>query len=544
MTRARAALLGLCAIAAIGCSEGIRAAREDEQLKAASLLDGQVPMPADPGAVDVTIDVRTDADVRAISPLIYGVNGAVDLDKNRQTLVRLGGARYTAYNWENNASNAGRDYQFQNDGQLSESNEPAKPILDVLQAARLRNIATLATVPIGDYVAADKQGGGDVRTSGATYLTARFKRNRSDRVSNPAAKPDANDMLVFQEEFVSYVRKRAAKAQVLFALDNEPEDWSAVHAEVHPRPVTYAELWDRNLRFSRAVKRGWPSAEVLGPVIYGWSGFMHLQNAPDARDRNFIEFYLDQAKAAAAGGRRLIDYLDVHWFPEVQVNGARIGETATGPDVVAARVQAPRSLWDPKYEESSWVREAAGGPIELIHRLKAQIDAHYPETKLAFSEWNFGAGHHISGAIATADTLGIFGREGVALASLWPLSSNEAFTYAALRAFRNYDGKGACFGDLSVRAVSSDTTQVSAYASLKAGAADQLVVIAINKSNTPKVAGVFVVHPQTFPTARVYELSGTAPELVQKPDQPSRGSNMFRLGLPAYSVSVIVPNRS
>ncbi len=81
-------------------------------------------------------------------------------------------------------------------------------------------------------------------------------------------------------------------------------------------------------------------------------------------------------------------------------------------------------------------------------------------------------------------------------------------------------------------------------ASLKTGAPDPLCVVAINKANTPKAVGLFVSHPLNFKTAHIYELSGTAPELVPKPDIPARGSNMFRLALPAYSVSVVVPSRS
>ena len=57
-----------------------------------------------------------------------------------------------------------------------------------------------------------------------------------------------------------------------------------------------------------------------------------------------------------------------------------------------------------------------------------------------------GGGYHISGALAVADVLGIFGREGVALAlalaNYWPFSTGESFAHAAFRAFRNYDGRG------------------------------------------------------------------------------------------------------
>ncbi len=533
----------LAAVALAGCSETVRSAREDEQVKAkpAPLPEGTTAA-GDPGAVDVTIDVRTDADVRAISPLIYGTNAAVDLHKNRQTLVRAGGNRYTAYNWENNASNAGLDYQFQNDGLLSESNEPAQPLLELISKTQALNASAIVTVPLVDYVAADKQGGGDVRNSGATYLSTRFKRNKPDKGGPFAVTPDLNDGFVYQDEFVNFLKKRAPQARVLFSLDNEPDLWSVTHAEVHPRPITYAELWERNLKYAQAIKRSWPGAEVLGLVSYGWNGFVSLQDATDARGRDLIDWYLQQAKAAGGRGR-LIDYLDLHWYPEAQGGGTRITLTSTAPDVVAARLQAPRSLWDPTYEEKSWIRDQVGGPIDLLHRLSGKIERHYPGTKIAFTEWNYGAGHHISGAIATADVLGIFGREGVALAAIWPLSANETFSYAGLRAYRNYDGKGGSFGDVSVRASSSDVKSVTAYASLKAGTPDHMVVIAINKAATPKTVGLFLSHPFAFDGTRIYELSGTAPELVPKPEQPSRGANTWRITLPAYSVTVIVPHK-
>src|SRR5688500_10004393 len=64
--------------------------------------------------VTLTIDPRRLGN--AISPLIYGVNGLRgDPARVGVGSLRAGGNRYTAYNWENNASNAGNDYMFQND---------------------------------------------------------------------------------------------------------------------------------------------------------------------------------------------------------------------------------------------------------------------------------------------------------------------------------------------------------------------------------------------------------------------------------------------
>ena len=105
----------------------------------------------------------------------------------------------------------------------------------------------------------------------------------------------------------------------------------------------------------------------------------------------------------------------------------------------------------------AWSRTAAlKGPIALLPWLSTKITSQYPGTRLAFTEWNYGGGGHISGAVATADVLGVFGRDGVALACIWPLNADERFTYAGLRAFRNYDGRGGAFGDVSLPATSSD----------------------------------------------------------------------------------------
>ena len=54
--------------------------------------------------------------MKPISPYIYGMNFFAGSSlTNPVTLDRLGGNRWTGYNWETNASNAGRDWYYQND---------------------------------------------------------------------------------------------------------------------------------------------------------------------------------------------------------------------------------------------------------------------------------------------------------------------------------------------------------------------------------------------------------------------------------------------
>ena len=506
--------------------------------------------PGDPGPADVRLAVDTSQDRRAISPLIYGSNVARDVAANGLTLVRLGGNRWTAYNWENNASNAGSDWCHQNDGYLSSSSTAGAAVEPTVDAAHAAGADALVTVPILDHVAADKVGGsgpsacsGDVANS-ASYLTTRFRANVADKPGALSLTPNTGDGTVYQDEFVNWL-EQATTGRVLYSLDNEPDLWSHTHARIHPNPVTYAELVERHIRFATAIKSVAPDAEVTGPANYGFWGFETLQSAPDAAGKgNFLDHWLEQMQAAGnAAGRRLVDDLDLHWYPEATGGGTRITSSSGATAVAAARVQAPRSLWDPTYVENSWItNDYLGGPIELLPTVQGRIDAHYPGTGIALTEWNYGGGGHISGALASADVLGIFGRQGVRLATLWELNADESFTYAAFRAFRNYDGAGGRFGDTSVRSTTSDQAVVSVHASVDAADPEHVVIIAINKATTARTAGITLTHTKAFPTANVYTVTAAGGAAVQPAGTITAvATNAWNTTLPASSITVIVP---
>ena len=58
-------------------------------------------------AETVTVHIDATAAVKPISRYIYGVNGTLGGQHANLTFRRVGGNRWTAYNWANNASNAG-----------------------------------------------------------------------------------------------------------------------------------------------------------------------------------------------------------------------------------------------------------------------------------------------------------------------------------------------------------------------------------------------------------------------------------------------------
>lgn len=493
---------------------------------------------------ELELTVSPHSERHAISPLVYGVNGTTSAASMKAGLVRFGGHGSPAYNWELNATNLGRlgGYENQPAGGSASPGGAAKAVLD---AAAANHATAIITVPIGDHVAADDKAG-DVRKSGTQYLTQRFDANKPAKGAPLSMTPDLSDGSVYQDEFVNWVQHSVGSTPVLFALDNEPSLWFEDHPEIHPQRTGYDELVQRDTSVAKAIKATWPGVPVLGYVGYGWQSFKDLQQSPDAKTKGqFLGYYLDKMKAAeAANGERLIDYLDVHWWPDIMAAGVRIIETGGVPEIAAARLQAPRELWDPDFLEDSWIQDELGSePLRLIPRLKGEIADHYPGTKLSISAWYYGGGDEISGAIATADVLGIFGREGVDAAAVDLSGGDDSFTLAAFSAYLDYDGHGAHFGDTSINATTSDSVGSSVYASTESSDPGRLVIIALNKLEQKRPATLTLDGDTTYATCLVYALTADSASVTPYKRVSSSGHNTFRYTLPPLSVSVIVPRQ-
>ncbi|HEY8925085.1 MAG TPA: glycoside hydrolase family 44 protein, partial [Polyangia bacterium] len=417
-------------------------------------------------------------------------------------------------------------------------------------------ISTLVTGQLGDYVAADKKGGGDVTTA-ADYLTTRFKKNVLNKPTPLATTPDVTDDSVYQDEFLGWVQSAHAKSKVLIALDNEPDLWDATHKEIWPNGVTYDDFIKRDVAYAKMARKAFAKAELLGYASYGWYGWTTFQDK--YKSGNFLNYYLDKMKAAEADvGGRVIDYLDVHWYPEARAVSSdaktRVTSGGTSDGEIKAREQAPRSLWDTSYVETSWIAdglksEPNKGAIALIPRLKKQIADHYAGTKLAFAEWNYGADADISGGIATADVLGIFGRESVDLACNWLANPDSYFRDGAYQIFGNYDSKGAHFGDTSVNATPADVALTSIYAAKDSADAKRLTIVAINKDTAPHLAKISIKGDTKYKSAVVYVLSAAAQDTYNKTAHPQLAAavttttdNELSVPLPAQSVAMIVPS--
>ena len=502
----------------------------------------------------VTVRVDTSADTHPISPYIYGSNLQGGDKEGNVTCVRLGGNRATGYNWETNHSSAGSDWQQSSDDYMvqqvpeDQRRVPGIVVTRFQRAAMQLGAASVVTLQMAGYVAADNAG---PVTPEQTAPSPRWARVEFRKGAPFALQPDLTDGVVYMDEQVNFLVStfgRADKGGVtMYSLDNEPALWKGTHPRIHPKPVTCDEPIERSATLSAAVKDVDPTALVIGPALFGWSAFQNLgaEAAAPGWDRYakqyddwFINFYLDRMRQAGEQqGRRLLDVLDLHWYPEARGDGRRIVSGGrSSPGLALARVQAPRSLWDETYTEDSWITQSVGHPIRLLPRLRENVERWYPGTKLSFTELDYGGSGDDSGAVAQADVLGLFGRYGVYMSNHW--GSLRGYTLAAYQVFRNYDGRNSTFGATSVAAQVADAERASAYASLDGEG--RLHLVLINRSlNEPAEFDVQVAHGKPLVHAAAYVVDPTGPEVRALPGFEVEG-NRFTYAASALSVSHVV----
>jgi hypothetical protein len=184
--------------------------------------------------------------------------------------------------------------------------------------------------------------------------------------------------------------------------------------------------------------------------------------------------------------------------------------------------------------DESWINT----PVRLIPRMKETVDAHYPGTRTAITEYNWGALDHINGALTQADVLGIFGREGLDLATLWAPPSAPQPGAFAFRMYRNYDGAGGRFGDVGVAATSTDQSQLSVYAAERSDDGT-LTVMVVNKSGT-ELTSTVSLPGYAGGTAAVhrYGAADTA-RIVRAPDQAVAADDTLSHTFPADSITLL-----
>ncbi len=521
----------------------------------------------------VTLAVDAAANRHPISPDIYGVNEYTSpmpavMAQMRVSVRRFGGDATTRYNWKFDNYNSGSDWYFENSSYnvAAPSELPNDSYFDRMVAANhTSRTKTLGTIPIigwttnspefacsfsvAKYGTQDKTdpynpdcGNGQHNRN---WLTGTDPRDTSTPVDQTYYPP-------WIAHLVSTFGPANQGGVSIWSLDNEPEWWMGVHHDVHPDPASYDEVWQRDMTYAGMIKTADPAALVSGPVPSGWDAYFYsaldfvngwstwpYKYDDNPVDRNahgglaWLDWYLQQMhNYDLQHNQRLLDYLDLHAY--VAPNGISFGE-ATDAATNQLRLTSTRAFWDPNYLVPSIDPST---PIRLIPRMHDWVNNDYPGTKLAITEYNWGALDDITGALAEADILGIFGREGLDLGALWgPPSAGQPGVFA-FEIFNNYDGAGGAFGDTSVSAASSNPDVLSIFAAQRSDLA--LTILVINKTTSPVTNPIPIANFPSAGAAHVYRYSAAdLSKIVELPDTMLSGETIPG-SFSAYSMTLFV----
>ena len=467
--------------------------------------------------LNVTYTINTSVDRHAISPYIYGLNNG---SYRHAAFRRWGGNRLSAYNWENNYSNAGADYINSNDNYLPyilnlASGDYLKPgacIKSFHDTSLAQGAQSAITLPMVGYVSNDGNGTIDPTTELAP--SPRWDLVVDVKPTPVSLTPDTTDHTIYVNEELNYITNTFGAASTStgvqnFIMDNEPGLWVTQFPDMRNNAITYGELFSKSVNLASTVKTADPTANVLGPELYGFTDYYDLQFATDAGDYTggnwLVDYYLKAMKHASdSEGKRLLDVFTVHWYTAVG-NVGDADDTSMATSV--ARMQSTRTLWDSSYVENSWITSSGfGSYLPIVPRIQNSIDTYYPDTKIGITEYDYGGHGHISGGIAQVDAMGIFGNLNMAYASIWPEVTGSLVP--AFDIYRDYDGLGGTYGSTHISAKSNDTLS-TIYSSVSDTGNNTLHAIVTNKSYTQSInATINIASDVDYATVNAYYFTG------------------------------------
>ena len=490
-------------------------------------------------AATIAVSIDLSADRRAINPAIHGVSGTPDLARIAYPFVRWGGNSTTRYNWQADVHNTAGDWFFMNivDGNGTPSASSVEALVASTLAAGSQPLLTLSTIGWTPLSVQQKRWAYSVIKYGPqlqtecsyfganppAWCTADAGNGRCSSAVNQTGYCNAsgyitgNDPLdtsqagtpAIQRAWIAHLQQRFGNADAggvrHYALDNEPMLWNSTHRDVHPQALTYDEIWQRTVAYATAIKQQDPGAKVFGPVTWGYCDLFGsaADNCVDGADRAahggtpFVKWYLQQVcQHQAQTGVRLVDYLDLHYYPQgdgvVDFNDPPAGsETA---DIALRRLHSLKELHDPAWSSQSWLSDLGNSAPwhyarpQLIRRARAWIDEACPGTRLAITEYNWGADNGASSALAQAELLAIFGREGVDAAARWVAPRANSLVERAFRFHLDYDNQRSRIEGISVRATSADSDMLGAYAVQMPG--QRVMVMLFNKATSATTASI------------------------------------------------------
>jgi phosphatidylinositol glycan class B len=469
---------------------------------------------AAPETPTVTVNVFNER--HPISPYIYGgnfPNTETDfIQKTGTRLSRWGGNIATSHNWKLHLHNTGSDWYFENFGDeytpdwvRTVQKHGSAAIVGIAMVDWTPKAAGLRSFSVKKY--GPQQKTDPERPDAGNGMTPdgnKVKNDPNDAYVPLRDKPSPGDPpgTIYRSEWIEELKKAYGDFPHFYEFDNEPEIWDGTHRDIHPEGVSYDELRDKFLQMGHLIKSIDPKAQVAGPTFSGWWFYWNSSAGWGDKgkhgDMDLLPWWIGAiADADRKSGQRTLDIFDIHAYGEYNGEGT--------PDVIAAnRLRSPRAYWDPTYSSEGGIGKMNNATKTqpemhvpaIIPRFRSMVNAIYPGTGFAITEWGYFTDNDVACSLAEADIYGVFGREKVDLSTKFCAPPPNSYCSLALEMYKNFE---------SVSVQSSSNLNIDMFTSYAALSKDgkKLTVMAINKD------------PRNGVTAKL-DLEGFTPESVNE----------------------------
>ncbi|MBN2611233.1 MAG: T9SS type A sorting domain-containing protein [Bacteroidales bacterium] len=519
---------------------------------------------------EVTINIDINQQARPISPYIFGKNNCLSdrpgspltsaqwqklRDLGIQMFRENGGNNATKYNWRRKLSSHPNWYNnvYAHDwdyaAQSLQSNIPHAQGMWAFQLAG--KAAKTMAYNFNDYsyngsqwwegVEQNVAGGGQVNTAGGTE--ALVEGNPSLYLESW----DADSTTGILDRWFGTGGIGLDTSRIMYwSMDNEPEIWSGTHDDIWPVQPDAESFMQMYFATAKKARAKFPGIKLVGPVPanewqwYNWNGNKVSYNG---KQYVWLEYFILRiAEEQQATGTRLLDVLDIHFYPGeknpadiVQLHRVFFDETYAYPGANGVRRSGTGS-WDVTLNKE-YIFKRCNNWLEQYIGPGHGVTLSVSETGIEDTQTDVTASWY-------ASNIGEFMKQGVEIFTpwTWKTGMNEV-----LHLFSRYSNK------YFIDAISSNELYVSAYTTVNS-TKDSMTVFLVNRHLTESrnidlnITG-FPVKNGLYNTFQIYDLPASETFVSHTSNALKKNkllieNNKPQIQLPPLSVTALVLKRA
>ena len=514
---------------------------------------------------DVVVTVNATDGKKIVSPYIYGRNGSFsnsfgtvtsssDITLFKEAGLRLarenGGNNATKYNWRKKISshpdwyNNVYDHDWDNLSNYIMTNVPDMQVMWSFQL--IGKVASNKNNNFNDWsynmsqwwsgCSQNLAGGGVVNTSGGSIATV----NGNPLLYTMDWPADSTTEVLNHWFGPKGIRLNSNNFRY-WNMDNEPEIWSGTHDDVMPAQLAATAFMDKYFAVAKKARALFPGIKLCGPVTanewqwYKWgSETLNINGKYYSWLEYFIKRVADEQKAT---GIKLLDVLDIHWYP---------GES-TDVDVL----QLHRIFYDKTYDYpgANGLKSINGGWDNtqtreyIFQRINDWLTLYFGANHgitIGLSESGINSSNANVNSVLYASMLGTFASNGVELYTPWTWKTGM---WETLHLFSRYAK------NQSVKTASTLENMVSGHTTLSDNA-DSMTVMLVNRDLTSShkvtvnLSG-FSVANETYNTLQLAALPANETFVSHasnalKKNTITVSGNSFSIVLPPVSTTAVI----